>query len=196
MRLRKVHFKILCYCKDYMMAIIKLVLGIILHSSFMWIYAIFNICMGTARRFCVKNNHHEYRKQCQVYKHIAFLLILAGTVYSIYNMRLFFLDTFIPYHKILGISIAAFTFIECGFNIKEIIRVRKKHKPLEEAQAFLSLASICTCFPLTQMALTSLHRSNGVSVGNGITALIFGTMILFVGVYMCVRMHKLEKAEF
>lgn len=138
--------------KDYFLVFEKMILGIISHSAFMWINALYSCFLGVARHFSGKT-----------------------TVYHLY----------------IAIGIAAFTFFEFGFSVKELIQVRKVNNPITKALAYINFSAICTSFVLTQIALTALKPEENHSIGNGISAIIFSTIIFITGIIMLLNRKRL-----
>lgn len=188
----KIIIKIITICKDYFMVLEKAIFGIISHSSFMWINALYSGFLGTARAMCIKHIESEHEKQVIVYKKVAILLILASIVYTFYNSYSLFNDKKANYHLYICLGIATFTFVEFGLSIRELIKVRKINNPITKALAYISFSSILASFVLTQTVLTALHPEEEHSIGNGVTALIFGRIMLITGIIMLYNKKNLK----
>lgn len=182
--------------KDYFLVLEKIILGIITHSSFMWINALYSCFLGIARHLCIANLKSEYEKQIKTYTKVAILLILASIVYGIYNSIELFSGKTTVYHLYIAIGIATFTFFEFGFSIKELIQVRKVNNPITKALAYINFSAICTSFVLTQVVLTALKPEENYSIGNGISAIIFGMIIFITGIIMLINRRKVIKTQF
>ena len=189
----KIWMKKITIGKDYFLEIENIVLGIISHSSFMWINALYSCFLGIARHLCIANLKSNHKKQCKTYVKVAILLILASIVYGVYNSIELFSGKATTYHLYIAIGIAAFTFFEFGFSIKELIRVSKIHSPISKALAYINFSSICTSFVLTQVVLTALQPEENYAVGNGISAIIFSLIIFITGIVMLKNAKKLNK---
>lgn len=189
----KIWMKKITIGKDYFLVIEKIVLGIISHSSFMWINALYSCFLGIARHLCIANLKSNHKKQCKTYVKVAILLILASIVYGLYNSIELFSGKATTYHLYIAIGIAAFTFFEFGFSIKELIRVSKIHSPISKALAYINFSSICTSFVLTQVVLTALQPEENYAVGNGISAIMFSLIIFITGIVMLKNAKKLNK---
>ena len=188
----KILMKKITIGKDYFLVLEKLILGIISHSSFMWINALYSCFLGIARHLCIANLKSEYEKQYKAYVKVAILLILASIVYGVYNSIVLFAGKTTIYHTYIAIGIAAFTFFEFGLSIKEMIQVRKIHNHISKALAYINFSSICTSFVLTQIVLTALRPEEDHSFGNGLSAIIFSIIILITGISM-LKNRKNEK---
>ncbi len=188
----KILMKKITIGKDYFLVIEKMILGIISNSSFMWINALYSCFLGIARHLCIANLKSKIEKQYKTYIKVAILLILASIVYGVYNSVELFSGKIIVYHKYVAIGIAAFTFFEFGFSIKELIQVRKIHSPISKALAYINFSSICTAFVLTQVVLTALRPEENHSVGNGISAIMFSIIIFITGIIMLRNSEKIK----
>ena len=147
----KIFMKKITIGKDYLLVFEKMILGIISHSAFMWINALYSCFLGVARYLCIINLNSEYEKQIKTYTKVAILLILASIVYGIYNSIVLFSVKTTVYHLYIAIGIAAFTFFEFGFSVKELIQVRKVNNPITKALAYINFSAICTSFVLQEL---------------------------------------------
>ena len=147
----KIFMKKITIGKDYFLVFEKMILGIISHSAFMWINALYSCFLGVARYLCIINLNSEYEKQIKTYTKVAILLILASIVYGIYNSIVLFSVKTTVYHLYIAIGIAAFTFFEFGFSVKELIQVRKVNNPITKALAYINFSAICTSFVLQEL---------------------------------------------
>lgn len=191
----KVIMKVITICKDYFMVLEKAIFGIISHSSFMWINALYSGFLGTARAMCVKHIKSNHEKQVIVYKKVAILLILASIVYMIYNSYALFNGKASNYHIYICLGIATFTFVEFGLSIRELIKVRKINNPITKSLAYISFSSILASFVLTQTVLTALHPEESHSTGNGISALVFGGIMLITAITMLYNKKNLKGSD-
>lgn len=191
----KIIMKIITICKDYFIVLEKAIFGIISHSSFMWINALYSGFLGTARAMCVKHIKSNYKTQIIVYKKVGMLLILASIVYTIYNSYALFNESTTNYHLYICLGVATFTFVEFGLSIRELIKVRKINNPITKSLAYISFSSILAPFVLTQAMLTALHPKEENSIGNGVSALIFGCIMLITGISMLYNKRNLKKDD-
>lgn len=183
----KIIIKMITICKDYFMVIEKAIFGIISHSSFMWINALYSFFLETARVICIKHIKANHEKQVIIYKKVAILLILASIVYTVYNSYSLFNGKKTNYHLYICLGIATFTFVEFGLSVRELIKIRKINNPITKALAYIDFSSILALFVLTQTVLTALHPEENHSTGNGVTALIFGGIMLMTGMIMLYK---------
>lgn len=183
----KIIIKMITICKDYFMVIEKAIFGIISHSSFMWINALYSFFLGTARVICIKHIKANHEKQVIIYKKVAILLILASIVYTVYNSYSLFNGKKTNYHLYICLGIATFTFVEFGLSVRELIKIRKINNPITKALAYIDFSSILALFVLTQTVLTALHPEENHFTGNGVTALIFGGIMLMTGMIMLYK---------
>lgn len=189
----KILIKKVTIAKDFFLVLEKVIFGIISHSSFLWINALYSAFLGSARTLCVKNLKTDYKEQYNAYVKVAILLILSSIVYTAYNSYSMFNGKTTSYHLYISIGIAAFTFFEFGLSIKELIKVRKKKDPIAKSLAYISFSSILSSFVLTQNVLTALHPEENHSIGNGVSAIVFGGIMLLTAVIMLVRKNNLKE---
>lgn len=189
----KILMKKITIGKDYFLVLEKMILGIVAHSSFMWINALYSCFLGLARHLCIANIKASYQKQYNAYVKVAILLILASIVYGVYNSIVLFSGRVTSYHLYIAIGIAAFTFFEFGLSVKELIQVRKIHSPISKALAYINFSSICTSFVLTQVVLTALKPEENHAIGNGISAIMFSIIIFIAGIIMIKNRKKLKR---
>ena len=188
----KLFIKKIMIGKDYFLAFEKAVFGMISHSSFMWLNALYSLFLGTARRLCLLNLNASEKEQYQVYVKVSFLLIVASLFYGGYNFILFISGKKIIYHPYLAIGIAAFTFFELGFNIVQLLQSKKEETPIIKEITYINFSSICTLLVLTQVVLTSLYAEEDVTVGNSMAVILFGGMIFILGIKMFINRKKLK----
>lgn len=179
--------------KDYFLAFEKAVFGMISHSSFLWMNALYSLFLGIARRLCLSNLTASREEQYQVYVKVSFLLMVASLFYGGYNFILFISGKKMIYHPYLAIGIAAFTFFELGFQLIQLFQNKKEDTPITKAITYINFSSICTLLVLTQVVLTSLYAKEDVTFGNGMAAILFGGMIFILGIRMFVGRKKLRK---
>lgn len=191
----KIIIKKLTICKDYFLALEKAIFGFISHSPFMWINSLYSVFLGTARVMCIKNIKSNHEKQAIVYKRVAILLILASIVYTVYNSYSLFNGKTSYYHLYICLTIATFTFVEFVLSIKELIRIKKINNPITKALAYIGFSSILALFVLTQTVLTSLKPKENHSMGNGITALVFGGIMLITSIIMLYNKKNLKETD-
>lgn len=100
------------------------------------------------------------------------------------------------YNKIVGITIAAFTFFELGLNIRGIIIERKNKIPLFHALKMINLAFACICLVLTQTALLSFGQiGKEYSMWNGVMGILMGSLAVMLGIMMMQRIKKIQQKE-
>ena len=73
----KIFMKKITIGKDYFLVFEKIILGIISHSAFMWINALYSCFLGVARCLCIVNLNSEYEKQIKTYTKVALNLDLV-----------------------------------------------------------------------------------------------------------------------
>lgn len=178
------------------MAISKIVIGILTFSLFMCVNAFYNIGIGLAKYQSltgIKKTEHKDQQYsyCAI---VGTILLITSVVYIIYSLRLFAGAKLVfKYPMEVGIAIATFTFVEIGMNIKGTISARKHPMPLISAIKQINLASSLICLVLTQTALMSFAHDGDSSVAVGITGVLFGTSASIIGIVLIIRMSRIKK---
>ena len=184
---KRVHtFAIMSASKDFVWGFSKLVLAFVGASFFIGLNALFSFGLGTTRVLCLKNRHADLEKQKSFYRITGILLCLCSMLYIAYSIRLFFVEESIRYSMVMGISIAAFTFFEFGFNIHDFIKYKHSFTPATKAIKMVTFCSTLTCFVLTQIALTSFNSAHA-GMWNGVMGVVIGTVCFVIGVFMATR---------
>lgn len=182
-----------------LIAIGKLLLGILSASPFTCMSACYSFAMVFAKACVLIGIHKEksQKQQAEVYTVASMWLILASLIYILYAVRLFFYPSKDVYDMNLGIAIATFTFLELGLNIRGVIIERNNKSILMHAIKMINLASSCLCLALTQTALLSFTHSRVAfydpSIANGIIGVCMGSMAALLGIGMMVRVKHINK---
>lgn len=115
-------------CLNIILSIGKGIITIITGSFMFLISAGVNLCIGLAKVECylgIKNNDKGKEFDKRNIK-ISLLFMIAGLMYIFYMGRLILFDTKIfKYSMFLGINIAFISFVEMGFAIAGIIKVKR-----------------------------------------------------------------------
>lgn len=192
------------------MAIGKLALGIYSASLFMVVNALYSVGIGAAKMIAIKGYSLDERlsgtsdaagmrkKEYRHYRWVGLILLCSSVAYAIYCTRLFFGGSTMQYDMIVGIAIAAFTFLELGMAIHGVLTMRRNREPIFEALKLITLASALITLVLTQAALTSFAgvgetgEAMDMSFFNGLSGLVFGGLAALIGLYMVVRVRRAD----
>ena len=174
-----------------LIALGKLALGIYNNSIFLCCNALYNFGMAFAKivvLYHYKNDNQE--NVCDCYKQVGMILICTALTYIFYSFRLFISHEITNYSMFSGITIATVTFFEIGFAIYGILTNTKEQAPIVKSIKTINLCSSLISLVLTQTALLSFNSAVEASQYNGILALIFGSSVIFLGIYMVKNSKK------
>lgn len=187
---KRVHFfATISTFKDFIWGFAKLILSIVGSSFYIGLNAMFSFGLGIVRFVCIKNRNANLEKQQKCYHYAGIIVCVCSFIYILYSIRLFFVTETLRYSVILGVSIAAFTFLEFGLNIKDLVKYKNTFNPTTKAIKMVSFCSTLTCFVLTQIALTSFNSSTA-GFWNGILGIVIGSLCLIIGTFMATKPLK------
>lgn len=169
------------------LAIIKTIITIFFGSFMFLISGGINLLIGASKRECylgIKNNIKSEFKKRNI--RIALLLIFSGLMYIVYMLRLVFINTSsFHYDAFLSINIAFVSFIEMGFAIAGILRVKRSGHYYRNIK-IINLASACTAIILTQVSLLSFTETQGANRVNGLSGAGVGGFIVLLGIFILI----------
>lgn len=175
-------------CLNIILSIGKGIITIITGSFMFLISAGVNLCIGLAKVECylgIKNNDKGKEFDKRNIK-ISLLFMIAGLMYIFYMGRLILFDTKIfKYSMFLGINIAFISFVEMGFAIAGIIKVKRSGHFYRNIK-IINFASACTAIMLTQVAILSFKEVMNVNKTNGLTGVSIGLLMIILGVFIIV----------
>ncbi len=173
---------------NMILAIGKIVITIISGSFIFLISAGINACSFLSKMQCYSGIKHNSKGKDFKIKNIfvACLLMLSGLMFVLYMGRLllFHVKTF-QYTEFLGINIALISFIEMGFAITGIIRVKKSGYFYRNIKV-INFASACTAIVLTQVAILSFTQLDNANFVNGLTGVGIGFFIILLGIFVLI----------
>lgn len=186
------------------MAAGKIILGIFSSSFFLSVNGFYNIGIGLAKFFALKAHKETaecsdpaltQKKQNRIYFFIGFIVLAASVMYIIYcASRLFGGGGSAKYPRHIALIIAIVSILEIVFSLRGVIISRRDRKPVMEAIKLTNLASSFILLVLTQTAILSFAADADVSLYNGITGILLGSLAALIGLYMIIRMAWLTKA--
>ena len=105
----------------------RLVMSIASASFFMFANALFSCGIGLARYVALKMQGKETSEQLRLYRWVSAILSFSGLCYAGYSVRLFFGGSAGQYSEVMALAIAAYTFVEFGIQIHELIKLRRQN---------------------------------------------------------------------
>lgn len=178
--------------KDGFMVLVKLVMSIASASFFMFANALFSCGIGLARYVALKMQGKETAGQLRLYRWVCAILSFSGLCYAGYSVRLFFGGSAGQYSEVMALAIAAYTFVEFGIQIYDLIKLRKKRDLEAEALRLVSLCGILVSFVLTQTAIMSFSEPGEHNFSDGLAGVVFGGLVVIVGVISLLLHRKKE----
>lgn len=176
--------------KDGFMVLVKLVMSIASASFFMFANALFSCGIGLARYVALKMQGKETVGQLRLYRRVCAILSFSGLCYVGYSVRLFFGGSAGQYSEVMALAIAAYTFVEFGIQIYDLIKLRKKRDLEAEALRLVSLCGILVSFVLTQTAIMSFSEPGEHNFSDGLAGIVFGGLVVLVGIVALLSRRK------
>lgn len=176
--------------KDGFMVLVKLVMSIASASFFMFANALFSCGIGLARYVALKMQGKETVGQLRLYRRVCAILSFSGLCYVGYSVRLFFGGSAGQYSEVMALAIAAYTFVEFGIQIYDLIKLRKKRDLEAEALRLVSLCGILVSFVLTQTAIMSFSETGEHNFSDGLAGIVFGGLVMLVGIVALLSRRK------
>ena len=189
---RRRFFHFVSVGKDGFMVLVKLGMSVASASFFMFANALFTCGIGLARYVALKMQGKETAGQLRLYRRVCAILSFSGLCYAGYSVRLFFGGSAGQYSEVMALAIAAYTFVEFGIQIYDLIKLRKKRDLEAEALRLVSLCGILVSFVLTQTAIMSFSEPGEHNFSDGLAGVVFGGLVVIVGVISLLLHRKKE----
>lgn len=174
------------------MVLVKLGMSFASASFFMFANALFTCGIGLARYVALKMQGKETAEQLRLYRRVSVILSISGLCYVGYSVRLFFGGSAGQYSEVMALAIAAYTFVEFGIQIHDLIKLRKQHDLEAKALRLVSLCGILVSFVLTQTAIMSFSEPGEHNFSDGLAGVVFGGLVVIVGVISLLLHRKKE----
>lgn len=189
---RRRFFHFVSVGKDSFMVLVKLGMSFASASFFMFANALFTCGIGLARYVALKMQGKETAGQLRLYRRVSVILSISGLCYVGYSVRLFFGGSAGQYSEVMALAIAAYTFVEFGIQIHDLIKLRKQHDLEAKALRLVSLCGILVSFVLTQTAIMSFSEPGEHNFSDGLAGVVFGGLVVIVGVISLLLHRKKE----
>ncbi len=175
---------------NFVWSITKIIFGVFTFSYSFCISGASTLLFGFSKKIYLKNYMLDDKETIKVKSTtISILLIFIGILFSIYMSRLFFIDYNPTYGLIISITIALFSFVELGVSIYNLVKAKKSDNLLLYVFRGCNLSSSGFAIVHTQVALLSAQNVNG-GLYNALTGVFFGTLTIFIGIYLLLNIHK------
>lgn len=174
---------------NFLWAICKIIFGALMSAYLFCISGIYSILIGFAKKTFLSNRNNSTDKTTKSLI-IGILILIAGLSYALYTASLLIWPKESSYGLILSITIAAFSFVELGLAIYNVLKARQKDDILLFSLRNCSLATSCFAIVLTQVALLSATGTAGVSKYNAITGICAGIVAITIGTIIIIISKK------
>ncbi|MBC1230619.1 hypothetical protein HB816_09190 [Listeria booriae] len=176
------------------LALARIILGVFSLSFILFIQALFNIGMALAKHTAVRTHGaapmsevEQQIAQLKSYRSIGWMIVFSSGTFILFCSVLTFSNTEIKYDPHIAVIIATVTFTELVLSIQGIVNARKDKKLIMEAVKLTNFASALVSLAMTQAALLSFTYEGNAVGYNMISGLIFGTLSVFIGLYMILK---------
>ena len=179
---------------NYIWATAKIIFGVFFETFFFVLSGIYTILIASTKRVFHNNFRQvETRDSLKKFCKMGILILVASAIFVIYMSRLFFMDYTYTYNKIVGITIAAFSFAELGISIGGLVSATKKNDYLLMGIKCCNLSSALIAIVLTQISLLSITSTIDAALYNAISGVCFGALSMLIGVFMIIFYKKTIK---
>ena len=175
----------------YLMALSKIILGILTPSVFLFFYAAYDIGIGLAKTVDIA---HRYRKPSDEDNFCAYIIgwfmFSSSLLFMIYSLRIFLGGKIIIYSFPITIVISVSTFIILG---SVIIRFysHKKNDSITKAVRLIDLCSVIISLAVTREALLYITVIGNTSQSACLAGLIFGGITAIISIHIINSVRKL-----
>lgn len=173
--------------------IVKILFGVFVKDYFWCVSGVFTLDIGLSKIIYrvgrIKSNY-DLTKEIPYYRNIGICLAAGSLMYICYMARLLIWDVpTINYDTILGITIAAFAFLDLGLAIRSFVISNKRHDFLLSGLRLVGISSGLTAIVLTQIALISLSNDGSINSNlyNGIFGVVAGVICLGISIFMIIN---------
>ncbi|MGN1099149.1 MAG: hypothetical protein ACI4S9_02295, partial [Christensenellales bacterium] len=176
----------------------KLAASIVAVSFFALSNALYTFAMLGAKIIALAGiiREHDVARQYKYYKWSGIVLLLASVFYITYSVFEFMHPSFNEYNIIVAITIATFTFLEIGLNIRGIVIERRNRTPLVHGIKIINFAASLITLVLTQSALLSIGETPiPDSSFNGLLGIITGGCAVALGIFMIVHIEQMRQGK-
>lgn len=190
----KLVFTRVSIAKDTFSVIVKAVISVVALSFFMFVNALYSAGMGVVKFYAIKMHKQEIAEQIVTYRNVGIVISCTNICYVLYSVRLFYGGSSGVYDMNVALTIALYTFVEFGINIREAFRLRKSKELTAKALMAISFSSTLLCFVLTQTAIMSFASEGDNSSANALSGIFFGSLAVLCGLAVVVDSFRQKKS--
>ena len=201
-REKRIHITAMSCLGSFAMGSAKLAAGVLSASPLTCANGFYSYGM-TAAKGCIAvgmKKADTAKSQYQCYSLSGIILFMAAIAYMVYSVKWIYFPTYTTYSPVAGITIARFTFMEIGMNIRGIFTGIKENNLLLKGLKLINLSSSCICLVLTQTALLSFATDSQVFIANykvnGYMGIAMAVLSEAIAVFMILQGRKhIKKGE-
>ena len=132
----------------------KVAIGIVSSSFFVLISGAYSAGVGACKQIFYRGAARaaDREEEWKYYRNIAVGLLLSGFFYGVSMVRYFFSPDVVRYDTIVGISIAAFAFLDLGLAIAGLVRSGRRKDLLLSGLKTVNFSGALAAIALTQGA--------------------------------------------
>lgn len=201
---RKMYMLQVTTIRTFIVAMVKMIFGIIYSSIWFFMNAIFYGILAFSKYRSVRDYRKikkikdKKKKKAIAYKNYLYngwLLVLLGIAYLIINLTIF--KTGKTHNNIDGYLVylvALISFSSLGTAIAGIVKYRRKNDPIVAAACQGNIAKALTSIVLTQVTLLDEFSDIPERIQiDGITGMAVGIIIILLGIRMVIKIIKEDR---
>lgn len=193
---------LISFALNAIFCLVKLVLGVYLHSAWFMINAGYYFLLCFARGYTVHkytvtrevgNAQARYDMEFSLYKRGGFFICLLGLSYLLVCLRMYFLKDATVYSGHLVYFVALVAFCKMGFAIHGMIIHRHMKSPIIAALKAYNIADALVSIVVTQCTLLTMEGLvEEATRFSALTGIAFSAIMLLQGILMLVKRKKLQ----
>ena len=184
---------------NFLIAVTKFVLSLIIPSLWFFINAAFSLVLGICRFLTIKkyktikkisNKEVRMKEEYKNYLQNGVMLILLGIMYFFVSSYMYYKGTNTNMHEYITYLVAAIAFYSIGSAIYGMIKYKRNQEPIIKGIKLTKFASALTSIVLTQVVLLDTFSTGYDSTINGYTGMGVSLIIIILGLYMIIGTKK------
>ena len=174
------------------------VLAIVSKSPWLGAFSVYYLILSLMRGSVLWSKKKRVENEENTYLGIAISLLVLTLFTAVIVSITYKFSVVSRYEGLLIYAVAAYPFYKLGLSIYNIIKAKKQESMLVEAVKDISFVDALISIFVLQVAMIqvfSINNSNQIVVLNGVTGLLICLGIVFVSVFMIIKVIKVKKAK-
>lgn len=194
-------FFLLCSTiSNFVVAIIKFILSLIIPSLWFLLNAGFSFVLAICRFLTIKRyktirtlKYKALQKQEEYKNYIqnGIMLILLGIMYFFVSSYMYYKGTNTNMHEYITYLVALIAFTSIGAAIYGMIKYKRNQEPIIKGIKITNFANALTSIVLTQVVLLDTYANEYNSTLNGYTGMGVSLIIIVLGLSMIITAKKI-----